>query len=104
MDAELKVTPADLRATATEFQGIHSQMTSQIEQMKELVRNTSQSWEGAAGNTFRSRFNELDDDMTKLKNMINEHVNDLQEMANRYETAENENEADAAALRGDVIV
>ncbi len=104
MDAELKVTPADLRATATEFQGIHGQMTSQIEQMKELVRNTSQSWEGTAGNNFRSKFNELDDDMTKLKNMINEHVNDLQEMANRYDAAEDENAADAAGLRGDVIV
>lgn len=104
MEAELRVTPADLRATATEFQGIHSQLNTQVEQMKELVRNTNQSWEGQAGDAFRAKFAQLEDDMTKMKGMINEHVEDLQEMATRYETAENENQQDAAALRQDVIV
>ncbi|MBR3307989.1 MAG: WXG100 family type VII secretion target [Lachnospiraceae bacterium] len=104
MEAELKVTPSDLRATASEFQNIHSQMTSQIEQMKDLVKNTSSSWEGEAGNTFRNKFNELDDDMTRLKAMINEHVSDLQEMATRYEQAEQEAQQEGAGLRGNVIV
>ncbi len=104
MEAELRVTPADLRATAGEFQGIHTQLTSQIDQMKDLVRNTNASWEGQAGDAFRNKFNQLEDDMTKMKGMINEHINDLQEMATRYEQAENENQQDAANLRHDVIV
>ena len=79
-------------------------MTSQIEQMKDLVKNTSSSWEGEAGNTFRNKFNELDDDMTRLKAMINEHVSDLQEMATRYEQAEQEAQQEGAGLRGNVIV
>lgn len=104
MEAELRVTPQDLRTAATEFQGIHSQMTGLVEQMKDLVRNTSASWEGSAADAFRNKFNQLDDDMTKMKGMVNEHVSDLQEMATRYEQAENENEQDSTSLRGDVIV
>ena len=67
MEAELRVTPQDLRTAATEFQGIHSQMTSLVEQMKDLVRNTSASWEGTAADAFRNKFNQLDDDMTRRK-------------------------------------
>ena len=42
--------------------------------------------------------------MTRLKAMINEHVSDLQEMATRYEQAEQEAQQEGAGLRGNVIV
>ena len=103
MDGILKVTPETLRGTATEFQGTGSQVRSLTQNMISLINSMKSIWQGEAANAYSTKFNSLQDDMEKMNRMINEHVKDLNEMAQRYQDAEQKNTEDSNALRGDVI-
>lgn len=50
-----------------------------------------------------NKFNELSDDIAKIHTMINEHVNDLNEMARIYQDAERKNQEISSALSGNVL-
>ncbi|MGN0290469.1 MAG: WXG100 family type VII secretion target [Lachnospiraceae bacterium] len=103
--ATLKVTPAKLKSTATALQSTGSQVKSLTAQMTTLVSSLSGNvWSGDAATAYTKKFKKLDDDISKMKKMIDEHVKDLQTIASQYEKTENANKAAANALSSDVIV
>lgn len=104
MEGTLKVTPEKLISTASEFQSKGSRMQSLTQQMTTLVTGMSSIWSGEAATAYTKKFSELQDDMDKMKRMIDEHVTDLNEMARVYQQAEKANEELASGLSGDVIV
>ena len=104
MEGTLKVTPEKLTATASEFQSKGSRMQSLTQQMTSTVTGLSSIWTGEAATAYTKKFSELQDDMDKMKRMIDEHVTDLNEMARVYQQAEKANEELASGLSGDVIV
>ena len=71
--------------------------------MLQTVKGLTSSWEGEASTAYTTKFNQLESDMTKYKGMINEHVKDLEEMANTYERAEQQNESDSQGLPSNVM-
>ena len=103
MTGQVLVTPEQLISTSNEFATSNSQVKNITNQMLEIIRGMSASWEGEANTAYLNKFNQLEDDMDRIYRMINEHVEDLQEMASNYQQAESTNVDVAGALSGDVI-
>lgn len=99
----LLVTPEKLIETAGEFSTCMNQVQTLTTNMTDLVKNTSAFWSGEAATAFVNKFNELQDDIQKIHNMINEHVTDLNEMAKIYQEAERKSQEIAGALSGNVL-
>lgn len=104
MDGILKVTPEKLTSTAGTFQTQGNQMSNLTNQMMQLVTGLNSVWTGEAATAYTNKFKQLQDDMQKMKKMIDEHVTDLNEMARKYQEAERANAELASGLSGDVIV
>lgn len=103
MEGILKVDPQKLISTATEFNATGGQVRSLTGEMISIINSLSSVWEGEAATTYNTKFHQLDDDMEKMHRMIEEHVKDLNEMAQQYITAENANIDTGSGLAGDVI-
>jgi WXG100 family type VII secretion target len=104
MQGILKVTPETLEATANEFSGKGTSVSQLTTQMTDMVVGLSSVWEGDAAAAYTTKFRQLDDDIQKMAKMIQEHANDLNEMARIYREAETANAEEASGLPGDVIV
>ena len=103
MTGTIKVTPEKLRTTAVEFGNQGSTVNTLTSQMMSLVTGLSSAWEGEASATYLAKFRGLENDIQKINRMIQEHVNDLEEMATLYQAAETANVESAQALASDVI-
>ena len=103
MDGILKVNPTELKTASAEFGAKGGQVKGLTAEMMNLVNGLNSVWQGEAATAFSSKFKELQDDMDKIYNMIQEHSKDLTEMAQTFEDAENKNDQSALALKGDAI-
>lgn len=103
MDGIIKVDPQKLISTSEEFRGTGSQVKSLTDNMITIIDSLKSVWEGEAATTYNTKFHQLQDDMDKMYRMIEEHVKDLNEMAQQYITAENANIDTGNSLAGDVI-
>ncbi len=88
MEGRILVSTQDLMNAASEFQARNTAINNITQEMLSLARGLNSQWEGDSAAAFINRFNELEDDMQMISKMITEHVNDLQEMAAAYESAE----------------
>ena len=104
MEGTLRVTPEQLEATANEFSAKGTTVGNLTSQMTQMVEGLASGWEGEASTAFIAKFRQLDDDIQKMIRMIQEHSNDLNEMARVYRDAETVNTDEIAALAGDVII
>lgn len=104
MEGILRVTPNELIAIADDFSGKGSTIGSLTSEMTSLVVSLSSIWEGDAADAYVAKFRGLDDDIQLMNRMIQEHVRDLQEMANAYTQAETQNLSDIEGLSSDVII
>lgn len=103
MNGILKVTPDKLISASDSFNTCATVVGGLTQQMVSMVDNLSSVWQGDAATAFNQKFHQLDDDITRLLNMIREHVNDLQEMARTYEQAEKRAAEASSALPTDPI-
>lgn len=104
MEGTLRVTPEQLESTANEFASKGTTVGNLTTQMTQLVEGLSSIWDGEAATTYTAKFRQLDDDIQKIIRMIQEHSNDLNEMARVYREAETTNQDEIEGLSGDVIV
>lgn len=88
MEGNILVKTQELMNASSDFQTRNSTINDITGQMLSLVRNLASQWEGDGATSFINKFNELEDDMQRISNMIKEHVNDLQEMARIYDESE----------------
>lgn len=102
MDGILKVTPEELITSATELSSINSQVSTITTAMLDKIRSIT-SWIGEANTAYVAKFDTLEEEMTKIKLMIEEHSTDLTEMARNYQTAEETNIETAAALKSNIF-
>lgn len=103
MEGTLRVDPQKLISTADEFGTTGGQVKSLTDRMLSIVDSLKAVWEGDAATTYNTKFHQLEDDMNRMYRMIDEHVKDLNEMAQRYIEAENINTETGNSLAGDVI-
>ncbi len=103
MDGIVKVDPQKLISTADEFSTTGNQLKNLTSEMMNKVTSLSSAWEGDASKAYIDRFRELQDDMDRMFSMIQEHAKDLDEMAQKYILAENENIEMGNSLSGNAI-
>lgn len=99
----IKVSPEKLLSTAQEFSSQGSTISSLTSQMLNIVASLSSAWEGEAASAYMSKFKSLETDIQTINRMIQEHVSDLEQMANLYSQAEQSNAEDASALASNII-
>lgn len=105
MNGVLNVSTDKLTSTAASFQSTGSTVNNLTQQMTGIVTSLSgQIWSGSAATQYVAKFNGLQDDIGRMIAMINEHVEDLQQMAADYESVESANEGLIGNLSSDVIV
>ncbi|MCR5508498.1 MAG: WXG100 family type VII secretion target [Lachnospiraceae bacterium] len=99
----LKVTPEKLMAASEEFSTVGKTVRSLTQEMNNIVESLRSVWMGEAATGYGTRFAQLADDIEKINRMIQEHVTDLNAMAREYQTAEDMNVEQSAALKTDII-
>lgn len=104
MEGIIKVTPEMLLNTSSELSSEGSQIGTLTSEMMDLINSLPGTWIGEAGAAYVSKFNGLQDDIQRILNMINEHVEDLSTMAQTYITTEGQIAEMAQSLSSDVIV
>lgn len=104
MEGILKVTPEKLIQTSGEFAAMGNQMKNLTSEMLEQIQRMKGIWQGEAANAYGNKFYSLQTDMDKLYRMVQEHVNDLQEMAGHYQKAEELSMQQGFELNANVIV
>lgn len=104
MEGRITVTTEALRATASEFQSAMTQIQNYTSLMVDQANGLSAKFQGEAAQTYINKFNMLQDDITKLANMVNEHVKDLNEMADVYDDGHGGSVEKVQTLSGDVLV
>lgn len=99
----LKVDSQVLKNTADSFKQQSDSIRTLTTQMIDEVTAMNGAWESDAQQTYCQKFKSLDGDMAQMILMINEHVDDLKEMAAQYEKSESTNTSTASALKVDYI-
>ena len=89
MDINLKVSPAELEAKATDFKGVMSQIKTLTDDMMADVTGLSSTWTGDASAAYISKFKKLQTDITN--------------MAKDYTSTESSNASATDVLSGNVI-
>ncbi len=103
MTGTIKVSPEKLLSTAQEFSSQGSTISALTSQMLNLVTTLSSAWEGDAATAYITKLKSLESDIQVMNRMIQEHVSDLEQMANLYSTTEQSNTDDAASLASGII-
>lgn len=103
MEGIIKVAPERLIATAGEFSTKGSMVSTLTSNMTQLATGLTSIWEGEASSAYRNKFAALDDDIQKMIRMIQEHAQDLEEMARLYSEADQYGLEQAGGLPADVI-
>ena len=103
MEGILRVTPEKLIQTSGEFATTGNQMKNLTSEMISQIQGMKGIWQGEAADAYGTKFNSLQTDMNKLYRMVQEHVNDLQEMAAQYQMAETGNTEQGSGLNINVI-
>lgn len=85
MENKLLVSPEQLKATAGEFNAQATQVKALHDEMITKVNNLSGVWTGNAGDSYRNKFGNLQKAMDTIFRMIQEHVSDLNAMAEEYD-------------------
>jgi WXG100 family type VII secretion target len=104
MTGNLRVTPEKLISGSQQFSSSDNRVNNLTNQMMNIVSQLNPSWAGEAATGYYTKLRGLQNDMQKLHRMIQEHTQDLNEMARTYQQAERENVQTASALRTDRIL
>lgn len=100
----LKVDASTMQGYVSTFSSCASQVQSKTQQMMTTVNSLATTWKGTASDTYRRKFNQLDDDMKRMFKMIQEHSTDLNQMIRNYNDAETGVTGKFSGLAEDVIV
>lgn len=88
MEANLLVTPEQLQSTAANFSAKATQVKALHDSMLDKVSKLSGSWTGSAADAYNAKFSALKGSMETIHSMIQEHVRDLNAIAEQYISAE----------------
>lgn len=103
MTGTIKVSPDKLISASQEFSAQGNTISSLTSEMLNIIASMSSTWEGDAAVSYMTKFKSLESDIQVMNRMIQEHVNDLQQMANVYISAEQANTEAAASLASGII-
>ena len=100
----IKVEPAKLRSASADFATASGQIKNATNAMTQAISSLSGSiWSGDAATAYVNKFNGLQDEITRIDKMIQEHSQDLSNMATEYEKAESANQQSAGSLNDSIF-
>ena len=100
----IRVTPEELKSTAAMLQSKSAEVKTLTQSMTSTVYQlTGRIWSGEAQTEYVNRFKGLEQDILKLNDLIQRHVNDLYVIANEYQNTELLNVQAAGNLSSQVI-
>lgn len=88
MEGFLRVTPEELQRTASSFSARGKNIASTTEGMMNLVTNLVSMWEGDASTSYIKTFSNLQENILRINQKIQEHASDLNEIAQNFIRAE----------------
>lgn len=103
MEGQLRVNSQDLINASNDFSAKGQTVNTLTQEMLSLVSSLTGVWEGDAAGAYTKKFSELSGDIAKINNKIKEHVEDLQEMAQRYQAAEDSITESNTAMSSNLI-
>ena len=103
MEGTLKVTPDQLISTASSLSSSGTTITNLTTAMTELANGLTSVWTGEAATEYTAKFNGLQDDMARINAKIQEHVKDLNEMAQIYSRSTTDVSSVVSGLSRDAI-
>ncbi len=89
--AAFTVTASQLRAAANEIRELNGQFKSQVGNLETQEASLASMWEGEAQKAFRAAFNSDKGQMDNFYNLIEQFCQKLEEIATKYEQAEQQN-------------
>lgn len=104
MEGILKVTPEKLVQSSGEFATVGGQIKNLTSEMMTKVQGMKNMWQGEAAEAYMTKFSSLQTDMDKLYRMVQEHADDLQQMASSYKMAEDGNTEQGNGLHAGIVV
>lgn len=102
--AVLKVNPQVMYAKSYEVGKILSEMRRNFESMQTLVRNSERYWQGQAGDLHRNTYDKHQKQAEYIFRRLQEHVDELKQMGQNYEQAEQAAISAVENLSSDVIL
>lgn len=103
MEGTLLVDPRQLKTTSSSFSNRGKSVTTITSSMISKVKGMQSAFEGEAGSAYINTFCKLQEDMNQINKKIQEHVTDLNEMADNYARTEDLNVRENKALKSDYI-
>lgn len=104
MANQIKVSTEQLKSAASQFEAEATNLTNIASQISEIAGSLSSIWEGTAGQAYASKFGAMQDDCQLLQRRVKEHCTDLQQMAQQYQSADDESANLANSLPTDVVM
>lgn len=89
--ALIQVTAAELRTKAGELRDLNAQFKNQVSNLESDEQQLASMWEGEAKNAFHNAFNNDKTQMDNFYNLIEQYCVTLENIATKYENAENQN-------------
>ena len=94
----LKVTPEELRNTASQFKTYQGNMQTAYLQMSDAVRTLDGTWNGDASEQFKAQFDSMYKNLSQTEQKMADAVDELTKAAGVYEEVENSIKGMADAL------
>ncbi|HIV85561.1 MAG TPA: WXG100 family type VII secretion target [Candidatus Monoglobus merdigallinarum] len=104
MANQIKVSTEQLNSAATTLESDATNLSNIASQIAEISASLSSIWEGSAGQAYASKFASMQDDCQLLQKRVQEHCTDLQQMAQQYQSADDESAGLANSLPTDVVM
>ena len=98
MAGVLKVTPEELRNTASQFKTYQGNMQTAYLQMSDAVRTLDGTWNGDASEQFKAQFDSMYKNLEQTEQKMADAVDELTKAAGVYEEVENSIKGMADAL------
>lgn len=93
--AGFEVTVSELKAKANELRDLNSQFKTQVGNLESQEESLCSMWEGEAKNAFDKAFKSDEAQMDNFYNLIEQYCVALENIAAKYDQAENMNTSTA---------
>ncbi len=91
MAKTITVTTTTLNSKASELKSLNNNFRSQINNLKSVESSLNSMWDGEANDAFHKAFTKDITQMNNFYNAIEKYVQTLQEIAKKYDAAEQKN-------------
>ena len=103
MEGNFKVSPQEIQIIADEFGDRGNRIVVLMNEILGVVEGIGSCWEGDVALIYINKFKGLQQDINSMNKMIQNHVQDLSEMAKNYTKIEKQSQELQVELFGDVI-